>query len=347
MKTCTLKIVLLFLFGTFLSPCGTHAGEPYEKVISKEFAVSPNVKLIINNKFGDVQCTNWQEDRIAIEVTIRVKAPSADAAQKLFDRIQILISGSSSQVEASTDLSEYKNPKGNFSIDYNVKMPYQVQLNLINKFGDAYVEEVRGKSSIKIAHGNCEIGKLLSGDNLLEVKFGNATIESMKGAVVSLEFSNMDVGYVGSMKLESKYSNIRSNKVIVLEGTVEGGELDLEESSVITLNSKFSQIHIVRLAEKIDLTSQFGSCEIDEVSTGIKSLTLISKFGNIEVNIPSDVGFTLDAETSFGNLDYPESNADFSYRNISGQNQVIRGTFGTNPTAIVKIRSEHGNVSLR
>ena len=46
------------------------AGGEVSKVIHKEYNVKPDARLIIDNKFGQVHCNNWDKNTISIDIRV-------------------------------------------------------------------------------------------------------------------------------------------------------------------------------------------------------------------------------------------------------------------------------------
>ena len=335
----------MFLAGTMNI---AQAHDEYTKVIKKEFSVNPDAQLTIDNSFGKVHCNNWDKNIVQMEVTITIEASGEKEAGKLFDRINVDITGSSTQVDAKTTIQEGGfNNKGH-RIDYMINMPTSINLDLSNKFGDIYISELGGKGRIDLGYGKIEAGQFLNSDNLIDIKFGNANIKSIKGAVVNLKYSQMDLGYAGSLRLDSKYSDLDIDKVISLLMNLEGGKLNVENSSVIEGKSKFSELSITRLEQNLTLDIQYGNCDVDEMPADFTGVSVKNKYGNINIGLPSTANYALDAELKFCDLDFPENNASISQRIITNTSKSYKGNVGKEaaPASKVFIRSEFGNVSL-
>ncbi len=344
----SLRYIILLLIVLPATPSITNAAEKkgIKKVIKKEFPVQRDAKLKLNNRFGDITCSIWDRDEISVEVTISVDTKSEQTAEKIFSKVDIFSSGSESEVEVVTKLAKNLSSNGHFSIDYQVLMPAVVSLDLINKFGDVMIKELNAKSAIRVEYGKASLGKLNHGDNLLEVGFGSASVGSMKGAVVMIQFSRMRLDYAGSLKINSKYSDIEAGEVIMMEGTFEGGTIDLDHASVLTLKTRFSSFTIGSVKQKINLDTEFGSFKVETVTPDFKSLVIENQHGSVEIGMPMEMSYTLDAESHFGSIKFPKANASFSVLNVSGQDELYKGTVGTIPTANVKIRNEFGSIKL-
>jgi len=221
-------------------------------------------------------------------------------------------------------------------------------LNLTNKFGDTFLNELSGKGNFDISYGNIEINKLMNSDNVININFGKGDIHYITGAMISLKYSEMKLEYAGSLYVDSKFSNLEGNKIVSLSLVLEGGKLDLENTSVITGKSKFTDLSLSHLDKKIDLDIQYGNCDVGQVSPDFTLISIRNKYGNVSVNIPSGTSYTLDADLKFCDLDFPEDQATFTQKITTNTSKSFRATMGKkpNPEAKVIVRSEFGNVSL-
>jgi hypothetical protein len=346
MKTLTKFAVILFTTFALAGNLYARHADDFSKTVTREFPVAKDARFVIENKYGDIQCNNWDKESISIVVKISVQARNQEVADAFFKKININLSGTTSLVEAKTVITEGLRTNGSFSIDYTINMPAWINLEATNKFGNLYVNELTGKAKIEIGYGNAEIQKLDNSDNLLDIKFGNANIDWIKGAVLNMKYSNFEGTYAGSLKMNSKYSNFNGKQVIALDMLFEGGKLELENSSVVTCKSKFADISINKVEQKIDLDNQYGSFSVDEINPEFSGIVVVNSYGNIDLGVPGTSAYMLDAEMHYCNLEYNDSKINVDYRNDSGHDLVVKGTIGQNPKASVKVTSNYGNVSL-
>lgn len=338
--------VLLLIFILFQGKASAY--DESSKVIKKEYTVNPDARVLLDNKFGQIHINNWDKNMVSIEIRITVGASSPEKAQKLLDLVTIVSEGTPSNVQIRTMLSKDFSDNKKLSVDYTVNMPSTIMLNLTNKFGDVFLNELSGKGNFDISYGNIEINKLMNSNNVININFGKGDIHYITGAMVSLKYSDLQVEYAGSLYVDSKFSNLEGIKIISLSLGFEGGKLDLDNSSVITGKSKFTDLSISHLDKKIDLDIQYGNCDVDQISADFTLVSIRNKYGHVSVNIPSGTSYSLDAELKFCDLDFPEDQAIFTQKIITNTSKSFRATVGkkTNPEAKVIVRSEFGNVSL-
>ncbi|MCK9220308.1 MAG: DUF4097 family beta strand repeat-containing protein [Bacteroidales bacterium] len=345
-KIAFFTFILIFLLGVK----GAKAHDEFTKLIKKEYAINQDAQITVNNRFGKIECTDWEKNAVSFEVKITVTAANQEEANKMFDRINIDFLDSPSQVSANTTIKETRfHGKSNFSIDYKINIPVTVNLDLTNKFGDIFLNELQGKCRINIGYGDLEINKLDNSDNLLDIQFGDAKVKWIKGAVVILKYSEMDLDYAGSLRLNSKFSDLVARKIISLNVDLEGGKLNMDNSSAIDSRSKFSDLEIQRVEQSINLDIQYGSCEIHEMPAEYPDIKIVNKYGDVSITLNNKAKYILDADLKFCDLDFPEENAKINFRSVSPTKNSYRGVVGgkDSPSGNIFIRSEFGNVSLK
>ncbi|MCX6305772.1 MAG: DUF4097 family beta strand repeat-containing protein [Bacteroidetes bacterium] len=339
-------LVLILLLGIK----GAKAHEEYTQVIKKEYAVNPDAQLTVSNRFGKVHCANWEKNAISIVVTITVTAADQEEADKKFRRISIDFAGTPSSVSAITNMEEMKNNgRGRFSIDYMINMPVTVSLDITNKFGDIYINELQGKAKINLGYGNLEANKLGNSDNLLDIKFSKARVNWIKGAVLSLKYSEMSLDYAGSLRLDSKFSDLDAEKIIALNVVFEGGRLNMENSSAVESKSRFSDIDIQRIEQSLNLDIQYGKCDVHEMPADFTSVVIRNKYGDVSIGLSDQAKYTLDADLKFCELDFPADKAKFTFRSTTPTANSYKGIIGgvEAPVSKVFVHSEFGKISLK
>lgn len=347
MKTLA-KIPLILMILLLPGWKTAYSRDEISKVTHKEFTVNADAQLVIDNKFGDVHVNNWDKNIISLDVVITVSAGSDNTAAKLMEKISLNITGTESLVQARTVFAENTGSgRSKIKIDYTVSMPYTTSLDLTNKFGDAYINEIGGKGKLTIAYGSLDVNKLNNSDNLLDISFSKGDIRSIKGAVVLLKYSDLTVQYAGSMRLDSKYSNIDAGKIISLNANMSGGKVDMDNTSLLDAKSRFANLDIRKVEKDLNLDIQYGNCEVAEMPADFGNINITNKYGNVSVAIAHGASYSLDASLRFCELSFPESSAKITERIVTNTSKSYKATVGSaNASSKVTVRSEYGNVDL-
>ncbi len=114
----------------------TASAEEVKKEYHREMVPTDNSTLTVINKFGAVVTETWDQNKIVVDVTVKVEHPSAEKARKLLDMITVNFTEEGGNLTAETEFSSdfssinWKGSNNNFSINYNIKMPARVNLDV-------------------------------------------------------------------------------------------------------------------------------------------------------------------------------------------------------------------------
>ncbi len=324
--------------------------DEFTKKISKSFDVNKDALLTIENKFGKIQCVNWDRNNISIEVTITVDASTQDKANKIFDKIGIEISGTSSQVTARTDLGDnmFNKNDNDLSIDYLISMPKTVSIDLDNKFGDILVDVVTGSAKIELGYGTIKCKSLEGNTNDLDIKFSEGSINYIKSSSVHIQYTDLNINEAGDMTADSKFSDFDIGSIDVL--TLKSGYDDDQIGQVrdIDVHASFSDMEIQSLGERIVADFDYGGLKIKETGKNFKLIDLTNSFSDANIGFYNDASFRLSATIKMGDISYPRDKARLSVVDVSYTSSKYEGVIGDNQDTVSKvvIDSKNSGVTL-
>ena len=88
MRTVFFKPYHLFVL-CFLLSFPTLKAQNLERNITKNFSLTPNGEIIIDNAYGNVKLNSWDKDEVLIEVTIKVKSKNQERAEEALEDINV------------------------------------------------------------------------------------------------------------------------------------------------------------------------------------------------------------------------------------------------------------------
>ena len=207
-----------------------YSQDEVKKEFHEEFETNNNTVLTLDNKYGDMDLKDWDKDLIQIDVVVRVENTSQEKAEKLLSYIDVVFTVEGDAITAKTVFDEkFSNTStwrddNDLSIDYTVYMPKDIQLNLYNKYGNAFISEITGRATIVIKYGKLKANRIYRGNEkpLTEIDLGysEASIEESDWLKVSMKYSSLNLNTSGAIILLSKYSKIHVDECssIVVEG---------------------------------------------------------------------------------------------------------------------------------
>lgn len=324
--------------------------EEFVKKISKEYTVNKDALLSVSNKYGDVNCFNWGKNVIAIDVTITVVANNREKADDFFDRINIKISGSKNKVEAITEIEKISSSwcNGKFSIDYDIKMPKTINLDILNKYGSIFIEEVTGETDITIKYGDLQVEKLLNENNNITIKYSKASFDFLEAGKLEIKYSDLNINKSKTLNLLSKYSDIEIDEAVFITFNSGYDDIEIDEVNEIENESKFSNFKIDHLYKKMDFCMEYGGCSIENISANFDEIKIKSTYTDLELGIDSEASYFLEASIKYGNLMYPKSISNVNKTKISFSEYKYDGYVGSNKNTGSKviIEAKYRNVCL-
>jgi hypothetical protein len=348
-KTLTLAGLIAIAFVLLFNTETFARSEDYKKTFKEEFKVNKDAELYIRNKFGEVVCRNWDENKVSITVEVTVEASNESKANKLLDRIDVELSGDASRVKGITDIADGSGISNvEFSIDYMIVMPKSMKVDIDNKFGDIVLDEVDGAAKLSIAYGDLEANALNSTTNDLVIKFGEGNFGYVKEADVEIAYSELEIEGSDILELDTKFSEIELGKAGEADITSQYDDYSIEWLGPVDCEAKFSDMTIEYQQGPFNFDIQYGELEVDNIAGVEGRCEVENSFGDVSLEFESGAAFYIDAEVKFGSMDYPKSNTDIKHTEEGYTTHLYEGTFGegADRANVLYIRTKNASVSI-
>jgi len=340
-------IVLLFLFtGSWGRP-----SEEKRKTIEKAYSVSDATLLNFSNTFGKMHVETWDRKQVTVKIEIIVNASSESRAQDLLNNIRINISDSNPQRELSFSTSiDGKNSGRNtsFEVNYRIGMPKNNPLVLKNSFGDVYVGPLGGEIKLDVQYGNLNTGPL-TGDTDIKLAFGSgfSSIESFTKGELRLSYSKLIIENLGNVDVNSQFSTLEIEKGGRMDLVGKYGEIEIGEIESLEADVNFSGFEIEKIHKDLELDIDYGGNISIGLANTISSVVIKSSFGPLVLEIPPGLNANFEANLSFSDLKYEESQISFSKVIKEHTSSEYVGKIGKGGSPMITVSSKYGNVRLR
>lgn len=354
-------------FQEFITIEGTRE---FTKTITKDFPIIADGAVSIANKYGKVEVRTWDKNRVKIEVTIVVSAKSESIANDIFERIDVNFTNSRDYVSAETIIEPQKSSwfdwgssiNAEFQINYEVFMPSSCALTLRNKYGDAFVEPLAGKTNLEIKYGNFRLEGV---DNALSVMlgYGNGTVVKAKNINSDLGYSKLNISEAGDITLTSKYSKIVIDKAGLISGEskydnlllgnvkklnllAKYGDVEIREAEELITSAKYTDFKVGQLEDGGVFELQYGGLYIEKLERGFSSLELRGNYADFKINVEPGSNYELDASTNYAGIAYPAA-LKVTYEKDKGTSQAVKGHMGTSGArSVIKATLEYGGLKV-
>jgi len=331
-----------------------------DRTESYAYDANSSISLEINNRHGDVVLENWDEAQVSIEISISVRDKKAKNAQQVLNDIDFEVSNSERYITIETLTNKSKNGplstlmkdvnlfnNYNIDIDYLVKIPKNIDLEITNKFGSVVLPETTGDVEVKLSYGDLRCVNLI--DPILEVGFGKIKANKIEQGKLTLKNSSLSLKeVVGELDLVSNNSNIEIDVIDELDLESRRDKIEIEKINSIQATASFTDISIDELTENLDVEITYGSLEVDEINANFNRILIEQKASDVDLNI-EDLKFRLDGEMDGGSFIYPKtvSTLNVEYLDMNKNIRTIKGNVaGTSNLALIKVIGNKGTVSL-
>ena len=360
MKKQTFKngVFFLLIFSVTLISAVAQSSE-LKKEYHEEYTVTDNTKLILQNKFGNVDIKDWEQDKITIDVLVTVEHSNTATAEKMLDYIDVKFSQSGDEIIAKTEFDEKfnrdswsrgKNGK-KFSIDYTVNMPKDLKLNLSNKYGDTFINELTGEALIEIRYGNLKANKIVRGDvkplSKVVLAYGKGSIEEVDWLKLDIKYCHrFEISQSKALLVMSGYSKVFVDKASSIVVDSKYDQFTIGEVNNLVTESGYTGYKIEKVNNKLILSNKYGNCDVTVIPKNFEMIEINSKYGTVKLGIDPEASYKINGDAGYGKITFPSTGRVSKIQ--SSNSFTVDGVVGTdsNPTASVKILTKYGSVHL-
>jgi hypothetical protein len=337
----------------------TASATEVKKEYHREKTPTDNTTLTVINKFGAVVTETWDQNNIVIDVTVKVEHSSEERARKLLEMITVEFTEKGDNLTAETIFSDsfsstsWKGGNNNFSINYNIKMPAWISLDISNKYGNTVVDEVAGLVRLNSKYGDITVHKLSRGNlkplNTLIVAYGKATIDELGWAEINARYCGMfSVERAVALLIDSKYSQVSVDEVssLVADSKYDGYSIDAANNIVVM--GGYTDLKFGRVNKKLEVETKYGNLSVEKIPADFESVTVKAGYCGVRLGIDPAACYMLDASSSYGSIRIDDARFSPERRIAGNTSTELAGKVGScsDPSATVKINTSYGSVRL-
>ncbi len=327
-----------------------------EKTIKKEFNVNSDALLKVNNSYGNLTVTSWNENRVVIEVHIQTNGNNEEKVQDKLNEISVDFEATSSMVYAKTTFGEKRNNWGwnwgnnnnvNMQINYTLKVPIKNSVNLDNDYGNIILDRIDGHAKISCDYGRLEIGELHGRNNQLNFDYtSKSTIGYMNSGEIRADYSGFTLDKAGDLVVNADYTNVTIGEMGNLDYTSDYGNMEIEEVKNIKGNGDYISVKLGTVHGNVDIIADYGSIRIDELAPDAGNVNIRTDYTGIKIGYNSAYHFNFNITTDYAGLSGKE---DFEI-NISSEKSSSKhyeGYYGSKGSGnMITLTSDYGGISF-
>ena len=321
-----------------------------QKKINKAYYVNSNAILAIDNSYGNISVTTWNEDQIALDISIKVSGDNENWVNQRINDINIDIIALKGMITAKTVFgnSTTKNQGRNnsFEINYSLKIPKNGSVKLTNKYGNISTTDIFADADIKCKYGKINLGNLLGSTSIQVDYCSNSSIIALKSGVINAKYSNLKINEVGKLDLISDYTDIEIGDGEVIKYNSKYGKIKLKNVQTLDASGNYLTIRVGEVFGILKLDTKYSSLIIDSINAKANNISITSGYTGISIGYNSNFAFDFNVLLKYANFNYSNDLQVLSKEEVSNSKKYsgFSKNKGINSLNII---SDYGNVSLK
>lgn len=340
-----LGLILTVVIFSFLTLTAS-AKERYTKEFNKEYKVAKDALLKLNNKFGNIECETWGQNMVSIKVVIEVYETSQRKAESLLDKFDVEFSGSKDRVSAMTKIAKLGRGNKQFSVNYFVKLPKTLKLDITNKYGNVFLPTIEGSTDITVKYGDLQVEKLLNTNNFINVKYGELIADEITEARIDFAYSDLSIDEIQVLDLKSSYSDISIDYVKNLELKSSFDDVEIDKVETIDARAGYSEVEIGYLMKVLDIESNFGELTVDRIDKDFLSVRIDSDYAGVELSFDEGASFKAEVYVKYGDF-HSKYRSQMDREKLSLSSYRYTGKIGSPAKSRVSINASFASVEIK
>ncbi|APD06181.1 hypothetical protein UJ101_00642 [Flavobacteriaceae bacterium UJ101] len=323
------------------------------------YNVLENALFEIDNKYGNVNITTWDQNTIEINVTVTYGHWDKEIAKEKINCIKIKTSATQSYVTATTEFNCDLSVKGNHrksnndlgvKINYEVKIPSYGNLIARNKYGNIILGTIGGNTNIHLKYGTLIANTLKSNSNILDLSYSKGThIQLVNNLnIEDADYSDITINGAKTIHFNSDYTDIKIDKVEqILSSSMDYGNLEVNEVNCLTFSADYSNLKINLLHECLNLDMSYGSYKINQTSDQFHRIHVIAAYSSGKVKVNPNASFKTHTLTKYSDT-YLSPNIKIKQHDKSHTSEEINAEYNASGCmcSTVHIESKYGNIKI-
>lgn len=344
------KILILFILIPFLGFSNDDTYISKQKNIKKTYIVNSNAGIDIDNKYGNITVSTWDEDKIDIDITIKVSGGNEDWVNQKLNGIDVDITALKSMVSAVTNIGssslKSRGSSNSFEINYVVKIPKNGSVKLNNKYGNITTLNLESSTDITCKYGKIILGQLNGASNRIEIGYSqNSTIDYIKSGNIEARYSNIKINESGNLNLDANYTDVslQEGQNIKYQGSY--GNFKFQKINSLVGTGNYLTVAIAEISKDLSIDATYSKINVDLLNEKAKNVNINIGYTNVSLGFSTNYAFDFDINTKYGNIKNDNS-LEVSVSEVKNNSKKISGYNKKKGQNKVVVNSNYGNVIL-
>ncbi len=335
-----------------------------ERTYYSSYEVLENALLEIDNKYGNVNITTWNQNKVEIKATVTFSHWNEKTAKEKIKCVKIKTSGTKSYVKAVTEFvcdvsikennNRFRNHNRNHNfgvkIHYEVKIPNYGNLSIYNKYGNVILGTIGGNTRIDLKYGTLIANTLKSISNILDLSYSKGTLIQLVNnlTVKDANYSDIMINKAKVVQFNADYTDIKIDQAEqILSSNMDYGRLEIGETNCLTFSADYSHLKIDLLHDCLNLDISYGTYEINQTNDQFSKIDIDAGYSNGKIKINPNASFKAHTVNKYSGTSL-SSDIHVKKRDKSHTHEEIHAEY--NPSgclcSTLYINSQYGHIEL-
>lgn len=344
------NLLILFFLIPFLGFSNDDTYVSKQKNIKKTYIVNSNAGIDIDNKYGNITISTWDEDKIDLDITIKVSGGNEDWVNQKLNNIDVDITALKSMVSAVTNIGssslKSRGSSNSFEINYVIKIPKNGSVKLNNKYGDITTLNLESSTDIACKYGKIILGQLNGASNRIEIGYSkNSTIDYIKSGNIEARYSSIKINESGNLNLDANYSDVslQEGQNIKYQGSY--GKFKFQKINSLVGAGNYLTVAIAEISKDLSIDATYSKINVESLNEKPKNVNINTGYTNVSLGYSTNYAFDFDINTKYGSIKN-DSSLEVSVSEIKNNSKKISGYNKKKGQSKVIINSNYGNVIL-
>jgi hypothetical protein len=349
MRTIYNSIFLFFisLATTFANPLRDFEFSK-EKNIEKVYSVNADATVNVSNSYGNINVYLWDENKISIQVTIKVSGNNESKVTEKLNSIDVNFSASQSAVNAETTFENKKWSNGSnmsYEINYIIKLPRKGNVDLVNKYGNINIDKLHGISTIKCQYGNVNLGDFKNKQNTISLAYAdNSTINFIENLNLKSQYSKITIQKGDQITINGNYNNFKLGTVDYLSLSSNYTKINTSGIEKFTGTGNYLTLKLGDIGNSATVLANYSSIALS-TDKNTKSIIIAGNYSGSTISCPQNYAFDFDIALKYGSLK-DNLGLKFSEKSEKNNAKTYNGYNISSGKSKITVSSSYGNVQL-
>jgi hypothetical protein len=310
-----------------------------QKSIKKAYIVNADAGIDISNSYGNVYVTTWPEDKIELDILIKVSSDKEDWAIKKLNDIDVDIEALKSLVTAKTT---FANGAGKASI----KIPKNGSVKISNNYGEVITTDLFAVTNIKCKYGKVTLGKLNGSNNSIDIEYcTKSSVDYIKTGSISADYSGVAMNDFGNIVLKADYTDVNFRNGDNLKYDCSYGRLIYGKINNLEGSGDYLTVNVGELTNNLKVNTSYSKIMVDNIAAKAGNISVDSEYTTIGIGYNAAYAFDFDIRLKYASLKHG-GDLEMNSKQETNTSKNYEGFYKKTGVNKVTIVSEFGNVYL-